>query len=112
QQRLCLAGVLAMEPDLVLLDEPCSMLDDESAAQVRGAVARTLGDRTLVVVEHRFAPWLDLVERVVVLEAGRVVFDGSVTQFLAARPPNLWLPGAPTPSPATVPSVLATPTSP
>ena len=95
-QRLALAGTLALDPSVVLLDEPTAMLDPASAQEVRDAVAaltsregrRGVGSDpsapaaghpwpTLVVVEHVLGPWVDLVDRLVVLSAdGRVVADG------------------------------------
>ena len=109
QQRLALAGVLALRPDVVLLDEPTSMLDDAVAKQVRDSVIRAVGERTMVVVEHRFEPWLECVDRVLVIDAGRVVLDGTVAEFLAAAPPGLWLPGRPAPSPTVISPGLVTP---
>lgn len=111
QQRLVLAGVLATEPDLVLLDEPTSMLDATTAGQVRDAVVGALGDHTLLVVEHRFEPWLDQVDRVVALApGGTVAFDGTVDDFLASGgAPGLWMPGAPPPEPFDVPLDLVKP---
>ncbi|MET1038063.1 MAG: ABC transporter ATP-binding protein [Aeromicrobium sp.] len=111
QQRLALAGVLAMRPDVLLLDEPTSMLDDATAAGVREAVLAASGDRTLVVVEHRIEPWLPHVDRVVVLAAGGgIVSDGTVASFLAGpRPAGVWLPGMPTPTPLAVPLDLVRP---
>ncbi|RLV54868.1 ATP-binding cassette domain-containing protein [Aeromicrobium phragmitis] len=112
QQRLVLAGVLATEPDVVLLDEPTSMLDAVTAERARDAVLAAVGDRTLVVVEHRFEPWLDHVDRVVALDPGGVVgFDGSVGEFLAlGGRPGLWMPGAPPPTPVDIPAAFVTPT--
>lgn len=79
RQRLALAGVLALGPGLLLLDEPTSMLDPEGGALVRAAVSRVAraGGATLVVVEHRVADWLPVVDRVVVLSPTGVVADGS-----------------------------------
>lgn len=113
QQRLVLAGVLATEPDVVLLDEPTSMLDAGTAERARDAVLAAVGDRTLVVVEHRFEPWLDHVDRVVALDPGGVVgFDGSVGEFLASGGrPGLWMPGAPPPTPVEIPAGFVTPTT-
>ena len=110
-QRLALAGVLAMRPDVVLLDEPTSMLDAEHAASVRDAVARTVAadGSTLVVVEHRIEPWLDLVDRVVVLGAdGTVIADLPPDRFVAEHRDRLgdlgvWMPGLPAPTPVELP---------
>nr|WP_283251701.1 ATP-binding cassette domain-containing protein [Aeromicrobium duanguangcaii] len=110
RHRLALAGALATRPDVLLLDEPTSMLDPDLAAEVRDSVLRVVDDRTLVVVEHRFEPWLDHVDRVVVLEAGRIILDGTVAEFLGAAVPDaLWMPGRPAPVPATIPAELVRP---
>lgn len=110
RHRLALAGALATRPDVLLLDEPTSMLDPDLAVEVRDAVLRVVGERSLLVVEHRFEPWLDHVDRVVVLEAGRIVLDGSVAEFLGASVPDaLWMPGRPAPMPAPVPEALVRP---
>jgi energy-coupling factor transporter ATP-binding protein EcfA2 len=86
KQRLALAGVLAMRPGLLLLDEPTANLDPSGVMGVRDAVARVVEDRssTLVVIEHRVETWIDLVDRVIVLEAGAgIVADGSPRDVLA-----------------------------
>jgi energy-coupling factor transport system ATP-binding protein len=79
QQRLALAGTLALRPGLLMLDEPTANLDPDGAAEVRSVLGRVL-DRlgaTLVLVEHRVSESLPLVDRVVVIEAGGgVVADG------------------------------------
>jgi energy-coupling factor transport system ATP-binding protein len=103
QQRLALAGVLALEPRLLLLDEPTANLDPDGAAAVRAtvqAVQRRTG-ATLLLVEHRVAESLPLVDRVVVLAAGGgVLADGSPAEVLASHHDRLvaagvWVPGHP-----------------
>lgn len=80
KQRLALAGVLAMRPGLLLLDEPTANLDPAGVREVRDSVARVLDDTgaTLVVVEHRTEVWVDLLTRVIVLAAdGGLLADGA-----------------------------------
>nr|WP_082717140.1 ATP-binding cassette domain-containing protein [Microterricola viridarii] len=103
KQRLALAGVLAMRPGLLLLDEPTANLDPAGVAEVQQAVARVLQDRaaTLVVVEHRVDVWLPLVDRVIVLAAGGgVLADGEPQQVLNEQgavlaAAGVWVPGHP-----------------
>lgn len=102
KQRLALAGMLAMGPGLVLLDEPTANLDPEGVREVRDAVERMLATRpaTLVVVEHRLEVWLPLLTRVIVLGAGGVVADGTPADVLGAQGERLaadgvWVPGRP-----------------
>jgi energy-coupling factor transporter ATP-binding protein EcfA2 len=98
-QRLALAGVLAMRPGLVLLDEPTANLDPAGAALVREAIVRSRVESTLIVVEHRVAEALPLVDRVVVLEpGGGVRADGAPEVVFAAYGDQLadagvWVPG-------------------
>lgn len=101
KQRLGLAGVLAMQPGLVLLDEPTANLDPVGVLEVRDAVVRCLEatGATLMVVEHRVDVWLPVVDRIVVLAAGGgVLIDGTPAQVLAAASHQLaaagiWVPG-------------------
>ena len=101
KQRLALAGVLAMRPGLLVLDEPTANLDPDGVIEVRDAVGRVL-DRTgatLVVVEHRVEVWWRLVHRVIVLApGGGVLADGSPDAVLAQAGAELaasgvWVPG-------------------
>lgn len=102
QQRLAIADVLAMSPRLWLLDEPTANLDPEGAALVRDTLQRVVPSTgaTLVLVEHRVEPVLDLVDRAVVIEAGGgVVADGAPADIFRRMGPSLravgvWAPGA------------------
>ena len=119
-QRLALAGVLALTPRLVLLDEPTSMLDPTSAAVVRKAIRSAVraSGATLVMVEHTLSDWVDGVDRMVVLDAGgRVSADGPVAEtfvasadWLAAQ--GVWVPGVAAPRPLEVSRALCAPTQP
>ena len=100
QQRLALAGALALRPGLLLLDEPTANLDPAGAALVRQAVADAVdADTTLILVEHRVAEALPLVDRVVVLKpGGGVRADGPPDAVFAAHGDALadagvWVPG-------------------
>ncbi len=103
KQRLALAGVIAMRPGLILLDEPTANLDPQGVVEVRDAVTRVAQQTgaTLVVIEHRVAVWQDVVDRVVVLRAGGgAVADGTPGGVLGARGAELaaggvWVAGHP-----------------
>ena len=87
RQRLSLARVLLPDPDVLLLDEPTSALDPVAARQVRRTLA-TLAqqrDRTIVLCTHDLAEAELLCDRVVVLEEGHVVADGSPVALAQAH---------------------------
>jgi energy-coupling factor transporter ATP-binding protein EcfA2/energy-coupling factor transporter transmembrane protein EcfT len=91
-QRMCLAGLLTLRPQVLLLDEPTAQLDAESAREVRTAVADYLdaSGATLVLAEHLFEPWLPLVDRVVVLsQAGELLADGPSERVFAEHSDEL-----------------------
>lgn len=101
QQRLAVAGVLAVAPRLWLLDEPTSNLDPVGADLVRATLRRLLEEpsTTVVVVEHQVDALVGMVDRVVVLEpGGGVRHDGPPAEVFARhgaslRASGVWVPG-------------------
>jgi energy-coupling factor transporter ATP-binding protein EcfA2 len=84
KQRVALAGVLAMRPKLVILDEPTSLLDPKTAAELVALVdklRRELGT-TFVVVEHRLDLLVKVADRMVVMDKGKKVLEGSPLDVL------------------------------
>jgi energy-coupling factor transport system ATP-binding protein len=76
-QRLALAGLLAMRPRLLLLDEPTSQLDPAGTAAIFGVLSNLhRSGVTIVMVEHRLETLCELCPRVVGMAAGRIIADG------------------------------------
>ena len=81
-QRVAIARALATEPHLLLLDEPLSALDVESAPAIRQLLRRVLKDRTTILVTHDILDAVLLADDVAVLENGRVVEQGPTSRVL------------------------------
>lgn len=94
-QRVCLAATLALEPSLLLLDEPSSQLDPDGAAALLDLVRRLARERgtAVVIAEQRPAGPLAIADRVVVLEEGSVVLVAGRDEAVAwlARHRPAWL---------------------
>lgn len=89
-QRVALARALAVDPDLLLLDEPMSALDVDVAPAMRTLLRRVLRDepgrahpRCAVLVTHDIIDAITLADRIVVLEAGRIAESGPVTDVMS-----------------------------
>ncbi len=84
KQRVALAGVLAMRPRLIILDEPTSLLDPKTAMELVDLVARLRKElgTTFVVVEHRLDLLVRVADRIVVMNAGAKVLDGTPRDVL------------------------------
>ncbi|WP_237187182.1 ABC transporter ATP-binding protein [Rothia nasimurium] len=101
KQRLGLAGILAMHPGALLLDEPTANLDPAGVLEVRDAVlaAAAASGATLLVIEHRVGIWAEHVDRILVLDAqGGISHDGPPQQVLDQAREQLiaggvWVPG-------------------
>ncbi|MGA9761051.1 MAG: ABC transporter ATP-binding protein, partial [Gaiellaceae bacterium] len=83
-QRVCLAAALALEPQLLLLDEPTSQLDPEGAAAFLALARRLARERGMAIVlsEQRPALPLEICDRVLFLERGRLLLDAPRAQAI------------------------------
>ena len=84
KQRVALAGVLAMRPKLVILDEPTSLLDPKTAAELVALVGKLRKDigTTFVVVEHRLDLVAPVADRMVVMNEGTKALEGTPKEVL------------------------------
>ncbi len=84
RQAIAIARALMRDPPLLLLDEPTNSLDNRSEEIFKARLSKHLGMRhTLLLVTHR-ASMLSLVDRLIVVDSGRIVADGEKKQVLAA----------------------------
>jgi energy-coupling factor transport system ATP-binding protein len=85
QQRVAIASVLAAQPRALVLDEPTSQLDPQSAEDVLAVLARLHADLglTVVLVEHRLERVAQYADRMIVLDDGRIVADATPRAVLA-----------------------------
>ncbi len=74
QQRLCLARALALEPEILLLDEPSASLDVHAARHVEELIASLADHRTVVLVSHSLGQSLRLARTLAVMGGGRILY--------------------------------------
>lgn len=83
RQAVALARALVQDAPILLMDEPTGSMDNSSEEHIKRELAGVVEGKTLVLITHR-ASLLDLVERVVVVDAGKIVADGPKAQVLDA----------------------------
>jgi ATP-binding cassette, subfamily B, bacterial len=84
RQRISIARAILKNPPLLLLDEATSALDAESERMVQAALEAAMANRTTIVIAHRLAT-IQRVDRIVVLEAGRIVDQGTHSELIARQ---------------------------
>jgi len=82
RQRLAIARAILRDPAILILDEATSMIDADSEARIAEALGEFTADRTCLIVAHRLSTVLGA-DRIVVMDAGRVVDQGSHDELLA-----------------------------
>ena len=77
KQKVAIASMLAVQPSLIILDEPTSSLDPKSVSEVIDAISnlRKSSNITTVIVEHRIRDFIDMATKIIVMENGMVVTD-------------------------------------
>ncbi len=83
RQSIALARAVLLDEPILMLDEPTNSLDNTTESIVKKRLYEYTRDRTLVLVTHK-APMLDLVERLIVMDEGRIVMDGEKHKILEA----------------------------
>ena len=83
RQAVTIARALLLDPDILIFDEPTSAMDNNAELLLRQRMKESLADKTLLLFTHRTS-LLELVERVIIMEAGKVVADGPKAEVLKA----------------------------
>jgi ABC-2 type transport system ATP-binding protein len=98
RRRVALAQALLGEPELLLLDEPTTGVDPEQRVTLRQVLSRAGERSTVLLSTHQTEDVAALCDRVVVLDLGRVRFDGPVLDLVATATGRVWLADAPHPA--------------
>lgn len=85
QQRLCIARALAVQPKILLMDEPCSALDPIATLQVEELIDQLKGTYTIVIVTHNMQQAARVSDRTVFFLAGKLIEEGT-TEDLFRKP--------------------------
>ncbi|MEO0079217.1 MAG: phosphate ABC transporter ATP-binding protein [candidate division WOR-3 bacterium] len=84
QQRLCIARTLAVDPELVLMDEPCSGLDPISTAQIENALRELKSRYTFILVTNNTKQAARVADRVAFFLSGELIELGTASQLFTA----------------------------
>lgn len=88
RQRAFLAMTLARDTDILLMDEPTSSLDRSAVAEVLRIMEGLRGEKTILTVTHQLNDLLHCADHVLMLDGGRIVFDGSLKECCEDQMPQ------------------------
>ena len=79
QQRVAIAAILTLEPDIIILDEPTSNLDPVAAKKIMELLKKLNSNfnKTIILIEHRLELAVPLINRLIVMDQGAIMLDGS-----------------------------------
>ncbi len=83
RQAITIARALLLDPPILVLDEPTSCMDNSSEAAFKKRLTESLSNKTLVLITHR-SSLLSLVDRLIIVDAGKIVADGKKDDVLQA----------------------------
>lgn len=81
-QRVALAAVLSMDPKILILDEPTSNIDPEGTRDIFQFLRKEKGKRTILIIEHKVERVLPFVDRIIVVDDGRIALDGRTDDLI------------------------------
>lgn len=84
QQRLCIARALAISPDVLLLDEPCSSLDMKNMVKIEDILLSLKQHCTIVIVTHNLSQARRIADDTMYMEDGRIIESGPTEQLFTA----------------------------
>ena len=87
QQRLCIARRVALRPEVILMDEPCSALDPLSTAKVEELIVKLKKDYTIVIVTHNMQQAQRVADKTIFMYLGEVIEEGE-TRNVFGKPQN------------------------
>lgn len=87
KKRVAIAGILAYEPDILILDEPACGLDGESREQLWNLIRKLNREKnvTIILVSHEMEDVYEMSERVLLMDCGKIVYDGGTGEFFEDR---------------------------
>ena len=83
QQRLCLARTIALEPEILLLDEPTASLDLKASEKIENLLSELKRDYTIVAVSHSIGQARRIADNILVMKEGKIVTALGAPQFQA-----------------------------